>query len=158
MQKGLKLLAWFVCLAGLGLNSSSRGSVPPTDEEPHCTAPCVALPTSGATGSLPAGVFLNVACDPASSGNGVDPGCATCVPCKMRCVVSFNGYGGAYCVSVDSGAGWNTPTGIYARPGWLVTNCNASPSFFSVLVLLCGSTPPNGVYQVDHVLDCPCSY
>jgi hypothetical protein len=124
----------------------------------HCTAPCAALPTSGSTGSLSAGVFLNVACDPASSGNGVDPGCATCVPCKMRCVVSFNCYGGDYCVSVDSGAGWNTPTGIYARPGWLVTNCNASPSYFSVLVLSCGSTPPNGAYEETHVLDCPCSY
>lgn len=76
----------------------------------------------------------------------------------MRCVVSFNGYGGGYCVSVDVGAGWNTPTGIYARPGWLVTNCNSTPAYFSVRVGVCSQMPGTGVYQSDHVLDCLCSY
>lgn len=158
MNPCLKFVSGIVCIAGLVLNSSSGMTAAMPDEELHCTAPCVALPDTGSTGSLPPGVFLSVACDSAISGNGVDPGCSTCEPCKRRCVISFNGFGGGYCVAIDTGGGWNTPTGVYARPGWLITNCNAPASFFSVLVLSCSSQPPNGAYEETHVLDCPCSY
>ncbi len=126
--------------------------------EDGCTRPCFADEDEGLSGTLPPGVFLDVDCEVPSNGVGYDPGCSTCTACKMKVTVSFNGFGGGYCISVDTGTGWNTPIGLYARPGRLVTNCNAVPSFFSIRVGLCNLMPATGEFQWDHVLNCSCSW
>lgn len=124
-----------------------------TPQGQYCPQVCAALEYTATSGQIPPGVYLAV--NEAAPQNGEGSAfCQTCKNCKQYFDYAFNGYGGSWCVSKDTGAGWSTPIGVDARPGWLRTNCNAAPTWFSIRILDC--TTGTVAYQRDDSLECYC--
>ncbi len=118
-----------------------------------CPATCNAVPNETSAGTPPAGVSYGVILGMPIDGSGTTI-CATCTPCSVPAIITFNGYDTGWCVTIDLGGGPSQPLPRYSRPGALKALCDGA--FCVQFTIVNCQTGGGGVFQDLVCLYCGC--